>query len=242
MANSKGESHARIDRGMVVILQYVGLEKSSKGTVIRRDAEKRYAREIEDAYQHSKFENLPSWLSNEMSPKEKIRAIINQVLGRSLEDDENFFDNGVDSQRCTRIKALLQECFGKKKLPWNVVYDCGNIEKLSKYFQDVGLNGGHETRNSAAKEEEMLRMVEKFSRRPGVNTSVFQRIQVVVSSPMKIGSISHAIQKSYLLSRHSLMQSDSHRSNRCPWCTYIAKSTLKRRCFANLLSRTSGDE
>lgn len=135
-ANLKGESHARIERHMVIVFVYdhrQPLKRSSKGTLIRKVAEERFAKAIENAYHYAVSDGGSPWLSKKATPKAKIKAIIEEVLGTTLDDDQNFFDNGVDSQKSTRIRNLLQDCFGEK-LPWNVVYDCGSIDKLVIQF------------------------------------------------------------------------------------------------------------
>lgn len=116
------------------------LPRSSKGTLMRGVVEKMLAELIDRVYGIGPLENMapdgPSSLALE-NAKELVRGTVGQVLksGQHLEDEDDFYTHGVDSIMCTRIRASLEQRLvvfsieGESKLPWNVVYDCGNIKR-----------------------------------------------------------------------------------------------------------------
>ena len=145
--NAKSQSHTRLSRSMLTVMpnDAGGLEKSSKGTVMRGPAEKRFAPEIARAYNS---DSAPS-ANGVISPTEgkiedgevptAVLRIIQRVLGTSdyIPEDDDLFSIGVDSVHCMQIRALLKSEIvpsSDVQLPLNVVYDCGTIRGLSKYL------------------------------------------------------------------------------------------------------------
>ncbi|KAH7390432.1 hypothetical protein BKA64DRAFT_679228, partial [Cadophora sp. MPI-SDFR-AT-0126] len=135
--NSKQQPHARISQDMFEIIcrPYPPLERSSKGTLLRGEAEKRYGSRIRDMYEPSKAaEYYHHSLPNE-SVARIITSILANVVGEgTIADDADFFHCGVDSTKATQIRSRLQEKLGYSDLPWNIVYDCGNTRLLIRYF------------------------------------------------------------------------------------------------------------
>ncbi|MCJ1478685.1 hypothetical protein MMC13_007366 [Lambiella insularis] len=155
--NDEGQDHTRIFRSMLLVMPADAphLEKSSKGSVLRGQAEKMYQRQIEGAYQ--------STLSNEDSGggadlahisddavSSFVLQTIKKVTGKeqSIPEDADLFSQGVDSVACMQIRAALQMRVlppKSKSLPLNIVYDCGTIRRLSQYL--VNIRKGTETRS-----------------------------------------------------------------------------------------------
>ncbi|KAI4136432.1 MAG: hypothetical protein L6R39_007789, partial [Caloplaca ligustica] len=147
--NKEGQPHTRISRSMLVFMdpEAPNLEKSSKGTILRSQAEKKYAKEIESAYCQGKVQTngtegtLQTPVSEHEIPS-AVLEIIKDVSGTKdrIPADADLFSYGVDSVACMAIRAKLQSRIldpGASQLPLNIVYDCGNIQKLSKYLQDL---------------------------------------------------------------------------------------------------------
>ncbi|KAI9700250.1 MAG: hypothetical protein M1836_002264 [Candelina mexicana] len=148
--NVESQDHTRLAKGMLVVMPTgrSGLEKSSKGTVLRGQAEKTFAHEIENAY--TKMNGIPSnrqqngtrslHVPDKGVPR-AVLAIVKSVVGDRgpLAEDADFFSYGVDSVSCMQIRTLLQQRIlltSVDSLPLNVVYDCGTTKRLSKYLID----------------------------------------------------------------------------------------------------------
>ncbi|KAL8728930.1 MAG: hypothetical protein Q9181_005172, partial [Wetmoreana brouardii] len=147
--NKEGQAHTRLSKSMLVVMdpEAPGLEKSSKGTVMRAQAEKRYEKEIREAYgQQDEQVNGVQRGANEAVPDHEVPIIvleiIKEVTGSTdrIPEDADLFSYGVDSVACMAIRAKLQSRILDQEaptLPLNVVYDCGNIKRLSKYLVDL---------------------------------------------------------------------------------------------------------
>lgn len=148
--NAESQGHTRLSRSMLVVMpnNAPGLEKSSKGTVMRAQAEKKYVLEIDTAYND---EVAP--LTNDKEPAvaaevtdEGLSFIVLQIIKEvtnsqdRIEEEADLFSLGVDSVACIQIRALLQSRLlhhSSTQLPLNVVYDCGTIKQLSKYLNSI---------------------------------------------------------------------------------------------------------
>ncbi|KAL8728043.1 MAG: hypothetical protein Q9166_005643 [cf. Caloplaca sp. 2 TL-2023] len=115
--NKEGQAHTRLSRSVLIVMNFgaPGLEKSSKGTILRAQAEKRYEREIQGAYDPSEADID----GNESQPREvvpdheiptAILEIVKTVLGTNdqIPEDADLFSYGVDSVACMAIRAKLQ--------------------------------------------------------------------------------------------------------------------------------------
>ena len=148
--NAESQAHTRLSKSMLVVMpnDTVGLEKSSKGTVMRGQAEKRYAPEIARAYDSGPKMSANGVLSS-TEPKvadDEIPTVVLQVIQEVLDipspipEECDLFSFGVDSVHCMQIRALLQSKtlpYSAGQLPLNVVYDCGTIKKLSRYLINI---------------------------------------------------------------------------------------------------------
>ena len=148
--NAESQNHARLSRSMLTVMpnDSGGLEKSSKGTVMRGQAEKRFATEIARAYQSGSAPSANGVISpteakvaDDEVPTAVLQAI-QRVLGtsNSISEGDDLFSIGVDSVHCMQIRALLKSEIvpsSDAQLPLNVVYDCGTITGLSKYLISI---------------------------------------------------------------------------------------------------------
>ncbi|TVY33989.1 Adenylate-forming reductase [Lachnellula subtilissima] len=129
--NNEVEIHSRIDRNMIAWITADELkpEKSSKGTILRGPTEELFAAYIEELYKGKSQSPLASNVID--SEVHSVTAsIVHEVIGFELKDDEDFYQHGVDSTKATQIRSKLQTKLSiGTALPWNVVYDCGNIQE-----------------------------------------------------------------------------------------------------------------
>ena len=136
--NRESQDHARIPQHMLISLplQSDALEKSSKGTVIRKAAEARFAEYIEVAYdvedgkpeKHVDNENVSQHLIG------LIRSIVSSTV--PLSEDTDLFSYGVDSIACMQLRNRLRRLTPQyhQELPLSVVEDCGTVRGLTDYI------------------------------------------------------------------------------------------------------------
>ena len=171
--NAESQGHTRLSKSMLTVMPIdtAGLEKSSKGTIMRGKAEERYALEIARAYKSGSDVSANGVLSStetkvtddEMPPV--VLQVIQHVLDTSspIPEEDDLFSFGVDSVHCMQIRALLQKKIlpsSAALLPLNVVYDCGTIKKLSKYL--ISIRKGQKM--EAGDETQLMRdLVQEYS-------------------------------------------------------------------------------
>ena len=174
--NAESQGHTRLSKSMLVVMpnDAVGLDKSSKGTIMRGQAEKRYAPEIARAYDSGPKISTNGVLSS-TEPKVAddeiptiVLHVIQQVLDTSspIPEEADLFSFGVDSVHCMQIRALLQ---GKTlpssadQLPLNVVYDCGTIKNLSRYLVNLRKGQKMETEDEIQLMRDLIREYSSFN-------------------------------------------------------------------------------
>ncbi|KAM0340376.1 hypothetical protein ACHAPU_010512 [Fusarium lateritium] len=167
--NHDSQSHTRITMAMLVVVS-VGdgekaLEKSSKGTILRRQAEERYADEIEDVYA-----NKGSSSGNDVADEKLAEAVQNcflQVLGRQVEPDQDLYGQGVDSISCIQIRKIVEQtCLSSRshQLPLNVIYDQGTVNSLIEYLRRLRKGDTHLDRETQDTElKTMHKLAETYS-------------------------------------------------------------------------------
>ena len=116
--NSESQAHARLSRSMLVVMpaDSPGLEKSSKGTILRSQAEKTYQKEIDRAYRQNPVseENKTSKTQGPIESEEEMLGFVLQTIQNVTHRSEpipvnaDLFSEGVDSVACMRIRAILQ--------------------------------------------------------------------------------------------------------------------------------------
>ncbi|KAF4977475.1 hypothetical protein FZEAL_5994 [Fusarium zealandicum] len=168
--NAASQSHTRITKAMLVVIpERKGnkpLEKSSKGTILRRQAEERYADAIESAYQA----RCPSLSRVREIPDEKVSAAVSdcffQVLGRKIDPYQDLYLQGVDSIACIQIRKLIESrCLPRQsgQLSMNVIYDQGTVTALVEHLRNIrqgtNLSNGDE---EDAQLKLMHRLAEKY--------------------------------------------------------------------------------
>ncbi|KAI8650790.1 Carrier domain-containing protein [Fusarium keratoplasticum] len=167
--NNASQSHSRITKPMLLVVPVRDgeqpLEKSSKGTILRRQAEERYAKEIELSYKLSSSRSAFSQVVDEQLA-ETVSDCFLRVLGRKPDPDQDLYRQGVDSIACIQIRKLIESnCLSPgMTLPMNVIYDQGTITALVKYLRRV--RGGHNLEERNGEETQlrsMRQLAEKYS-------------------------------------------------------------------------------
>ena len=135
--NRESQDHARISRDLLVFMPKLEqpLEKSSKGTILRGAAEKRFAKEIEDAY--GEAEGGDQTDVKDVDLGSAIKSIVTTVAPRKapLQDDTDLFSYGIDSVAGMQIRGRLRQLLpsDKRNLPITVVEDYGTVSGLADY-------------------------------------------------------------------------------------------------------------
>ena len=116
--NTAGQQHTRLSKSMLMVMpaNAPGVEKSSKGSVLRGQAVERYHNQIEAAYKQdlpSSIEQLdgrpePEVLDRDMSHfiLETIQRVTKNPA--AIPEDADLFSSGVDSIASMQIRAILQ--------------------------------------------------------------------------------------------------------------------------------------
>ncbi|KAL9610001.1 MAG: hypothetical protein Q9167_005274 [Letrouitia subvulpina] len=146
IANESSPPHAQIRRQMLVIMSTDSpkLQRSSKGTVMRRQVEETYDNAIQDVYRrqttvvggHKPFDrNQLTW---------NVRRIVKDRLPSnvpaSVPDDQDLYKIGVDSMTCLEIRDQLQQDYGDslgQGLSPTIVYECGSIKGIIEYVYNL---------------------------------------------------------------------------------------------------------
>ena len=193
-SNIESQGHARLSRSTLVIMPTGAhvLPKSSKGTIMRGEAEKLYANDINQIYNGRSSspkdgplrQNINSYISDQDIPI-TILNIIKDVVPTEgvISEDMDLFSLGVDSVASVQIRSWIHNKLLPDKpdsLPLNVVYDCGTIKNLARYI----INTRHGKATGATNTEDeihlMRSLVDHYSLFPLTNELKSPRQAVVV--------------------------------------------------------------
>ncbi|KAK2606703.1 hypothetical protein N8I77_005434 [Diaporthe amygdali] len=173
--NEETQSHARLARGsMIVVKRERGeipqLPKSSKGTILRGQAEQMFAQDIERADDHVPELNGKRKRIPDSKVMDELGHLFDNVLGRHIDPKSDLFAQGVDSLACSQLRKSISKAFlidSEVTLPLNVIYDQGSIERMSKYILRCRVSGAAipDGLNEEDPDEQlMLDLVEKYRR------------------------------------------------------------------------------
>ncbi|KAK9423820.1 hypothetical protein SUNI508_03836 [Seiridium unicorne] len=167
--NRESQSHARLARTALMVVPKLGggssLEKSSKGTIMRRQAEEKYADLIEAAYSLRKGGQSTFSALDDDELCAVIAEKFSDVLGRDVSPSEDLFRQGVDSIACIQIRKLIEACLlppGSGPLALNAIYEHGTIQNLSLYIKGLrqGKEGTQAQENGHTDDSDLSLMVE----------------------------------------------------------------------------------
>ncbi|KAF2669708.1 acetyl-CoA synthetase-like protein [Microthyrium microscopicum] len=166
----EGQAHTRISNDMLIPLPFsrTALEKSSKGTILRGRAQKRYAREIESAY--DKIGDCGS----RSCPDEELPNVITRIVlsskpdldAEKLHPTTELYSFGIDSIASIKIRKQLQQLLPEdaQHVSFSVVEDCGCVAHLVDHIR--ALREGVDQSDTASAEDNhkmMLDLVAKYS-------------------------------------------------------------------------------
>ena len=168
--NSGNQRHAQISKHMLVPMRHSkdALPKSSKGTVMRRSAEERYAKEIDGAYTtdvQGSYKEVP-----DSQVQSTILEIVNSTMGldsqspNRVTDDTDLFESGVDSVASIRIRQAilgLLQVPQRSSLPLTVVEDAGTVTRLTNYV--IAVRQGRRFEQNQNMQDVMQDLARKYS-------------------------------------------------------------------------------
>lgn len=173
--NEETQNHARLAKASMMIVkrndgEIPQLPKSSKGTILRGQAEKMFVNEIERAVDQSPEVNGTRARIPDSKVTEELGFLFDDIVGRHIDPQADLFAQGVDSLACSRLRKSISKAFfpdSDISLPLNVIYDQGSIGCLSKYILRCRVAGAAvpDGLNEEDPDEQlMLDLVEQYRR------------------------------------------------------------------------------
>ncbi|KAJ2984504.1 hypothetical protein NUW58_g6025 [Xylaria curta] len=143
-ANAASPTHARIFRSnMMLTVPGKPFLRTDKGTVKRPAMLRSYEKEIDEFYEHLESEEAKALsgdmdTSSPMAIANSLRNIINILLKKELNDDDNLFAAGFDSLLVFQILGSLRTAAERAKvevtLAPTLIYGNPTLEKLSQAY------------------------------------------------------------------------------------------------------------
>lgn len=189
-ANAKAETFSRIPKELVVVLPAdTDYPKTDKGTFIRIPMYRQFETQINAAYDG--FQNNQEEGNVCLSGDDLEDFLIHEIheqLGIMLDSaQQDFFASGIDSLQCMQMWSLMKrklDLGGRQaELSQNVMYETGNVKKLSR--QLIALRTGVESvvEDEFDKMEELISRYSSFQPHVGRGSQAPQRDTVVSLNP-----------------------------------------------------------
>ncbi|KAI1298678.1 hypothetical protein F5Y03DRAFT_409122 [Xylaria venustula] len=168
-SNSQSSQHSRLSPLSLAVVRIdegeEPLPKSSKGTVLRRQAESRYAKLINQVYATPRAVSTKiDVLDDELV--QYICEIFRDVLGRRVNPEEDIYSQGVDSIACIRITKQIQATLNPSLadvLPQNLLYNNGTIIALANTLRQIRQGRSLSGHDDEEQYELMRRLVKQYS-------------------------------------------------------------------------------
>lgn len=173
--NRKSPPHARLSKSMLLFLpsHAPALGKSAKGTTQRKPAYRVYEKEIAAAYSGQALRMRSAVTEDDKKHvddaevEDVLTSIIQEQsnLSERLQSDDDFFNLGIDSNAALMIRGRIQRQLiddSRHQLPFNVVYDCGTLSKLSNYI--IAFRHGEEAKSRTQDTDEIQTMIDLVDR------------------------------------------------------------------------------
>ncbi|KAI4708608.1 putative secondary metabolism biosynthetic enzyme [Alternaria sp. Ai002NY15] len=166
-ANQTAEAYARISRDMVQILPYgCQFPRTDKGSVIRQQFYKQYAKEIDNA--HDAAATAQGDLKTLTVPEleDFLRTVLVKQLTQAGEVGRtaDFFSLGLDSLQSIQIRTeiLKNVDIGDKKLGQNVVFDHPSIASLAAHLDSLRTGQEEQVVSVTAQMQDLIAQYSNF--------------------------------------------------------------------------------
>lgn len=145
-AGEKMDSHARISSPeAIAVVQAGSLPRSDKGTVLRREVNQRFEKEIAEVYRRLDAVidySIPALRIDSL--EDDLRKLISDNLkwtnNSELTDERDFFELGMDSLQATILRRLLisslRDGLSKVSIGRDFVYQHSSVAKLAKAVRE----------------------------------------------------------------------------------------------------------
>ncbi|KAK0658319.1 hypothetical protein QBC41DRAFT_385820 [Cercophora samala] len=170
-AGREMDAHARVSSpAAILFVGPGGLPRSDKGTVLRREVNRVYAKEIEEMYRGLEAAGTaPAFDLG--TPRESVRGLVKAVatLPDHWSDDDDFFELGMDSLQATKLRRLLaaslraaqkngNQGVNVDKVADDVVYRNPSVSRLAE-----AIVGQNTSQNGTSSLEYLEQMADKYS-------------------------------------------------------------------------------
>ncbi|KAK2603577.1 hypothetical protein QQS21_004257 [Conoideocrella luteorostrata] len=140
-ANSRSEGFSQIVREMVLLQPSdASCPQTDKGSIIRGQAYRKFAREIDEVYARLDSEGEGTLRLDVSGIEGFLQDTYQDIVGAPLQSlDLDFFTAGVDSLRAIQMRRVIQNklYLASKQLEPNVVYEFGNARKLARHLYSI---------------------------------------------------------------------------------------------------------
>ncbi|KAF9445031.1 acetyl-CoA synthetase-like protein [Macrolepiota fuliginosa MF-IS2] len=149
--NTVVPNHSRIIKQMVIIADAHNkpFMRTDKNTIKTKGTLELYKEEIDAAYDSLETETESEAVQGVNGPEEiveYVRGVVSKVAERPFGDNDDFFENGLDSLHSVQIRTEIKPLFAKfikgEELPHNIAYSYPTISRLSTYLIS-GSKGEH---------------------------------------------------------------------------------------------------
>ncbi|KAI0972872.1 hypothetical protein F4678DRAFT_471297 [Xylaria arbuscula] len=167
--NSRYSQHSRLSPLSLAIVRVnegeEPLPKSSKGTVLRHQAEIQHAKLINQVYANPRAVSTQIDMSDD-ELVQYICEVFRDVLGRQINPAEDIYSQSVDSIACIRITKQIQAALFSSQanvLPQNILYNNGTILALANTLRQIREGRSLSGQDDEEQYELMRRLVKNYS-------------------------------------------------------------------------------
>jgi thioester reductase-like protein len=174
-ANETGLAHGRVLKSKIGVASKAKPFKiTPKGTTQRQHVYRDYAEEINSLYQKSDEDDIVSEQLPENADlagiKNYIHKVVSSILGRAIEDKEDFFGVGLDSLQTVQLSRILQGAIraqypdkSSEAITTQKIYSNPTIQQLSVFVHKIISGDANGVADEASRAEIIESLVKKYT-------------------------------------------------------------------------------
>ncbi|KAF2827105.1 male sterility protein [Ophiobolus disseminans] len=230
-ANATAEAYALLSRDMIHILPHgCDFPRTDKGSVIRQAFYKRFAAEIDNAYDlvATAHGDLKAFSVSELELFIRDTLEKTSPQAKEIERTADFFSVGLDSLQSIQVRTAILKVvdIGNNKLGQNVVFDYPSIASLSTHLYNLRIGQKEEVISVTSKMQDLINKYSDFTipavRRNVVLTGATGSLGAHVLFQLVARPDIHTV---YCLVRAKDIKDASHR---------VQKSLMQRKLYQSL--------